>query len=292
MHSWLLISNYISIKRLLHSKLFIVLSDYTRFAETEYIEITKIPLYKDRNSNRILYISGVTQQLSKSHNCTAMEIADRIGSKLLATSGDVFTVTIVPPGWIYLELTQSCLAIWLQSLATGCLEQELDIGTAEITSKFQNQNSANLFAIQYAHARCCSLLLLGHREGLIKLREPLPDETSGFCQLVAQEPLPWLNHNNQLFLYHPTERHLLSQLVQVVDDLVCSGVNDAINWQKVTLRLSQAFEDFWCQCRIWGEVKISLKELAQARLGLVMVTQHLLKYLLITKLGVTAPLEL
>jgi len=277
---------------LLYSKLFIALSDYTRFAETEYIEITKIPLYKDRNSNRILYISGVTQQLSKSHNCTAMEIADTIASKLSATSGDVFSVTNVPPGWIYLELTQPCLASWLQTISTECVELEGNIGAGKITPKFKNKNPSNIFTVQYAHARCCSLVLLGYREGLIKLRQPLPNTSSAFWQLISQEPLPWLNQDNQLCLHHPTERYLLAQLVQVVDDLACSDVDDAVNWQKVTLKLSQAFENFWCQCRIWGEVKISSVQLAQARLGLVIVTQRLLKILLEKKLGVSAPFEL
>ncbi|MCC5636654.1 glutamate acetyltransferase [Nostoc sp. CHAB 5844] len=292
MHSWLIISDYISIKQLLYSKLFNVLSDFTLIQKIQCIEEKKIPLYKDRNNSRILYISGVAQQLSKSHNCTTMEIADSISSKLSATSGDVFVVKIVPPGWIYLELTQSCLAVWLQNLAVGRLGQEEKIGQGKITPKFKNQNPANIFAVQSAHARCCSLVLQGHREGLIKLKEPLPDTSPAFGQLVFPEPIPWLSLESQLCLHHPTERYLIAQLVQVVDDLVCSNVDDAINWQKVSIKLSQALENFWCQCRIWGEVKISSQELAQARLGLVMVTQRLLRFLLVEKLGVSAPLEL
>ncbi|WP_339383885.1 DALR anticodon-binding domain-containing protein [Fortiea sp. LEGE XX443] len=218
-----------------------------------------------------------------------MEIADIIGSKLLATSGDVFNVKIVPPGWIYLELTHPFLATWLQNLAMEYMSEAGKMGTGEITPKSQSQNPSIEFAVQYAHARCCSLVFLAHREGLIKLREPLP---SPAWQLVTTESIPWLNYDNQLCLHHPAERALITQLVRVVDDLVCSDVDDAINWHKVSLELSKTFENFWCQCRIWGEVKISSLELAQARLGLVMATQRLLSFLLLEKLGVSAPLEL
>ncbi|WP_242051451.1 DALR anticodon-binding domain-containing protein [Nostoc sp. FACHB-280] len=221
-----------------------------------------------------------------------MDIANTLVPKLLATSGDVFIVKIVPPGWIYFELKPTYLASWLQSWVMGSREKLGKMGTENTTPKFNNHNPSQIFAIQYAYARCCSLLLLGHRERLIKLREPLPDTSTTLWQPVSQQPIPWLNQDNQLWLYHSTEKNLLAQLVQVVDDLVCSEIDDAIHWQKTALKLSQAFEKLWCQCRIWGDVKINSPELAQARLGLVIVTQHLLRYLLVEKLGVAALWEL
>ncbi|AFY44183.1 DALR anticodon-binding domain-containing protein [Nostoc sp. PCC 7107] len=292
MHSRSIISNYPSVKQLLHALLFNTLSETTQVEKKQFIEFKKNHLYKDRDNSKILYISGVAQQLSKSHNSTAMDIADSIRAKLSATSGDVCQVKIVPPGWIYLELTPPFLATWLQHLVMGCLEQDGKMGKEEINSQFKDHNPANIFAVQYSHARCCSLILLGHQEGLIQLREPLPYNHPAFGQLLPQQPIPWLNHDKQLCLNLSTEKDLLAQLVQVVDDLVCASTSDAINWQKAALKLSQALENFWCQCRIWGDVKIYSPELAQARLGLVIITQRLLRFLLVEKLGVTAPWEL
>ncbi|WP_321162503.1 hypothetical protein [Nostoc sp. KVJ3] len=58
-------------------------------------------------------------QLSKSQNRKAMELASAIAPDLSRTCGDVFSIQIVPPGWIHFELTHSTLATWLQSLAVG-----------------------------------------------------------------------------------------------------------------------------------------------------------------------------
>ncbi|MBE8968905.1 glutamate acetyltransferase, partial [Nostocales cyanobacterium LEGE 12452] len=150
----------------------------------------------------------------------------------------------------------------------------------------------SLFAVEYAHARCCSLVLLAHREGLIKLREPVPNTSPAYWDVISPNPLPWLNCDGILQLNHPDERRLIGELIQVVDNIECPDVSGSVKWEKVALNLSQAFEKFWSNCRIWGEVKITSPELAQARLGLLMATQSVLKFVLEENLGVFAPLEL
>jgi len=65
-----------------------------------------------------------------------------------------------------------------------------------------------------------------------------------------------------------------------------------INYLKLANSLSAAFQTFYSQCRIWGEVKIETPKLAQARLGLVLATQSLLRFILEELLSVLAPLEL
>jgi arginyl-tRNA synthetase len=284
------VSKYISIRQLIYSYLLYAVNIYTENCELISIETRKFPLYKSRNNSRVLYISGVAQRLAKSHNQTTMKIASGIVSHLSAIRGDVFIVQIVPPGWIYLELTDPFLASWLQNLVVRNVGEDGEMATREITM----QNPSRLFAIQYAHARCYSLALLAHREGLIKLKEPIPDlnENSAVDDLVSTEQIPWLNHDQKLHLSHPAEARLIAELVEVIDNLECPDLSDAVNWEKLALDLSQAFEAFWCQCRIWGQVKISAPELAQARVGLIIATQSVLRCLLVDKLGAVAPVEL
>ncbi|WP_267870925.1 DALR anticodon-binding domain-containing protein [Nostoc sp. XA010] len=251
-----------------------------------------------------------------------MELASAIASDISGICGDVFSIQIVPPGLIHFELTHSTLATWLQSLVEGSGEEagEQGAGSREQGAGEKNfplctlhparmplhsplhpapRPSAsfqcpmlNLFAVQYAHARCCSLVLLAHREGLIKLRELVPNTSPAFWSVISPNPLPWLNGDGTLRLNHPDERRLIGELIQVVDNIECPDVKGSLKWEKVALSLSEAFEKFWCNCRIWGEVKITSPELAQARLGLLMATQSVLRFVLEEKLGVFAPLEL
>jgi hypothetical protein len=154
---------------------------------------------------------------------------------------------------------------------------------------------SNLFKVQYVHARCCSLLRLAHRSGLITLNDP-GFKTSSW-QFMEPNPVPWLNHHSlqtcdesrRLRCVHPAERELIDQLLDSQDRI---GQLDAKRGFKQAYALSLAFENFYSRCRIWGEVKTQMPELAQARLGLVGVTQKLLRSLLEDQLGVLAPLEL
>ncbi|MEH1884946.1 DALR anticodon-binding domain-containing protein [Nostoc sp.] len=239
-----------------------------------------------------------------------MELASAIASDFLRICGDVFTIQIVPPGWIHFELTHSTLATWLQSLAVGSLGEDGGQGSREqgarskeeeffflppaprTSASFQSPIPNSLFAVQHAHARCCSLVLLAHREGLIKLKEPVPNTSPAFWDVISPNPLPWLNCDQTLQLNHPDERRLIGELIQVVDNIECLDISGSVKWEKVALNLSQAFENFWCNCRVWGEVKITSPELAQARLGLLMATQSVLRHMLEEKLGVFASLEL
>ncbi|MBW4451394.1 MAG: glutamate acetyltransferase [Nostoc indistinguendum CM1-VF10] len=300
MHHKLLVSKYTSLKQLVYSYFIKILSINTYKDKNTFIKDEINHLYKDRDESRVLYISSVVLRLSKSQNRKTMELANAIASDLLKICDDVFSVQIVPPGWIHFELTHSTLATWLQSLIVGSLGGAgEDEGDEE--DKANNQCpmpnaqcplSNSLFAVQYAHARCCSLVLLAHREGLIKLREPVPNTSPAFWDVISPNPLPWLNGDGRLRLNHPNERRLIAELVKVVDNIECADIKDSVKWEKVALSLSQAFENFWSNCRIWGEVKITSPELTQARLGLLMATQSVLRFVLEESLGIIAPLEL
>ncbi len=212
-------------------------------------------------------------QLAKSQNVKAMEIAQAIATHLSATDAGIFSVRVVPPGWIHLELTHPILATWLQSLVTSRLQGFLRTDIVPV------KNLTRFFPIQYAHARCCSLVLLAEREGLLHQRD-----VSG--------SIPWLDSEAKLRLNHPAEWHLIGELVEVVDLWELPNPHRRVDWEKAALSISQAWDNLWCQCPIWGEIKITSPELAQARIGLLMATQFVLRYLLEVKLGVVATSEL
>lgn len=125
------------------------------------------------------------------------------------------------------------------------------------------------------------------------LKEPEPDNSPKVFLAVAPNPIPWLNCDQKLRFSHPAERALIAQLVGVVDNFYypCPS-RQTVDWEKAALNLSQAFQTFYSCCRIWGEVKIQTPHLVQARLGLIIITQAVLRLLLQDMFGVWAPLEL
>jgi hypothetical protein len=234
-----------------------------------------------------------------------------------------FSVEVLSPGWIQFWLSDRGLATWLQQLIQipallSDLEDDLSIGfqwqgeVGERETEIKNRYSPELeithqgqlterskiihplFSVQYGHARCCSLLRLAHRQGLIELSD-LDFNTLGW-QFVEPNPIPWLygdsgmeSESLRLRLGQPAERGLIAQVLDGIDRISDPAPASAI---KIATSLSTAFETFYSACRIWGEVKTETPQLAQARLGLVGVTQKFLRSLLQHQLGVTAPLEL
>ncbi|MCT7959952.1 DALR anticodon-binding domain-containing protein [Laspinema sp. D1] len=254
-----------------------------------------IPLYRAKDSQRILYISPVALQLAKQGSMPLMEIAQAIAqgfsdSRPLNLAFPIranhWILSVVPPGKLYLELTDPGIAIWLQQ----ALLWDFQPDPTPDPSPLPPSKSLDLFPIQYAHARCCALLRLAHREGLITL------ETSahlGMGSVTAPDPIPWLESSTHLKPHHPAERALISRAIATVDALSfpLSPTQMTSRFSVATL-LSQDFLTFHAQCQIWGSVQSQDPDLAQARLGLIFITQKLLKRLLEKDLSSLAPLEL
>ncbi|WP_348983003.1 glutamate acetyltransferase [Brasilonema sp. UFV-L1] len=224
-----------------------------------------------------------------------MEIANGIVSHISANDDKDFDIQIVSPGWIHLEVTHPLLAAWLQKIAVGGGVEFLSRAVEEFLIT-RVSSSGSLFTAQYAHARCCSLLRLAVHEGLIKHRESNFDECQStkpsiLSNIVTPNPIPWLNSDQKLRFNHSACYLLINELVRVVDKLEEPDFVQSFNWEKAALDLSRVFETFWCKCRIFGEIKTDSPELAQARIGLALATQSVLKSVLEEKLGTFALCE-
>ena len=289
----MLANKYTAITNLLRVLLANASSDADGIRESILLSGENIHLYKSRDFSRILYISGIALRQKKSQNLHSMKLAQEIASNLSANNPQELKVEIVPPGLIYVELAPQLLASWLEYIVNGEAQCEIknksENSHSSLSKDFRDPNS--LFALQYAYARCCSLIKLATRNKLIELGENNAlGCTSWF--VVNPLPIPWLEDNQQLRLVHPAERRLMSELIETIDDLESSFADETACWEKTALRLSQSFENFWSNCRIWGEVKTTTRELAQARIGLIMLARLVFKRLLEEKLGLIPLQEL
>lgn len=245
---------------------------------------TEIPVKRLDKNIKICFSSAIALKLAAVEKQNAIELATDIVKAwpVNSESANHFSLKVVPPGMIQFQLTDQGLAFWLQKLVQTPLPQSAAVTFDPVYQTF--------FSIQYSHARCCSLLRLAERDRIITLSHA-PEKTTPtiFC-LVDPNPIPWCDQAGNLRLVHQAEYQLISQLLKTLD-ASCS-CSPQPQWDKLANRLSQAFQDFYAQCRIWGEVKRETPELAQARLGLILITQSILRFILQEKLGVIAPLEL
>lgn len=251
------------------------MSIYARSEENRYIEKKDIPLSKGKSDIKISYISGIAFHLSKSHNSQTFPIASSIASCLSADLKAYLMVEVLPSGLIQMQVTDSLIAVWLQ----GLIDKNGSVEASQVNLCALEDGSGDcVFSIQYVHARCCSLLRLAQQEKLVDFNK------------YSSEPIPWLN-DGQLRLNHQAERFLVGSLVRIVDELQ-PVVARPIRWEGAALSLVGAFEGFCKSCRIHDDLKTTAPELVMARIGLLMTTQSVLRFLLEEKLGISAWLEL
>lgn len=253
------------------------------------IDPSDIPVYPLKDSWPIRYHSAIALKLAKLTSENPADIAAKILQGLSSQSTRVeITVGVIPSGIITFELTDSAVAAWLQQMTQIPLPASSfsQVSTLNVTES-QNQN---LFYLQYSHARCCSLLRLADRDRLIRLAEPHLQTAPTLWLWIQPDPISWLNLDGKLRLSDPGERQLIGQLMAALDG--DSKSSDRKFWQTQANLISDAFQAFYSQCRIWGEVKLKTPKKAQARLGLISITQAVLRYILQEKLGIAALLEL
>ncbi|MCC3409430.1 MAG: hypothetical protein JGK17_28530 [Microcoleus sp. PH2017_10_PVI_O_A] len=251
---------------------------------------SEIPLNQAKNRQRVVYVSAIALKLAKTWQQTPQDLAAQLAETLQPLCWPNFAVKVAPAGIIELELTDAGLAFWLQRLA------QISLPVPEYPILSPVVCADRLFPIQYSHARCCSLLRMADRDRLIAIAQPDVTTAPQIWSLAAPNPIPWIDEGDRLLLVHPAERSLISELLTVLDNLYpifeVENREKPVNYFKLANNLSQAFQTFYSQCRIWGEVRIEQPKLAQARLGLVLATQSLLRFILAELLNAVAPIEL
>ncbi|YAI81871.1 MAG: hypothetical protein ACQJCO_08815 [cyanobacterium endosymbiont of Rhopalodia sterrenbergii] len=228
----------------------------------------------------ITYRCAIAMQLSSQLSLSPIEIAQQIFSvfKIQSNLDDqefsqsTLTMKLIHPGWLDFEVSDHTLAFWLQLLGQKIFSQPYLPKISEKTD--------NLFLIEYTYARCCSLLRLGETEGLITFQS----KTSGDLTFPwkAPDPIPWLKDTYKLRLTHRSAIALINQVVITVDRSVN---NPSVTWNKLGTQLSESVLDFERNCRIFGDLAQNNLQLSQARLGLIAISQHLLKWLWYSHLG-------
>jgi arginyl-tRNA synthetase len=244
---------------------------------TAVLKNRKIQLYLFQENTSIIYRCAIAHKLTTSLRLSALEIADRLVEKINNHESNLI-IKISPPGWIDFHLSDRYIANWLEHLSISSFR-------FSDRSSYLKIDSDRLFVVQYAHARCCSLLLLGEQINSIELKD------KQFQQAVWQllTPVSWLDERGNLRSSHPAETGLIQKLLAMMDEL-CDRESDKVF--KSTVSLSEALLLFWDDCRIYDFTSKHTPQLAKARLGLVAATQLLLKISLEELMGISALVEL
>ncbi|EAZ92794.1 arginyl-tRNA synthetase [Crocosphaera chwakensis] len=231
-------------------------SNFTNFLSNN----NPISIYRLPKIDSISYRCAIAFQLSSYSPLTLAETIFNTLQQQPNHSGALsFTVTLLDPGWLEFTLCDRRLSLWLQSWQSFAYPRK------RFTLKSRNHD--NLCPLEYTYARCCTLLRLGDKEGLIKLEKEIFEPYQ--WPLSTSQPIPWSS-----LVLNQFERSLISQIITTVDRLENKSNRDEI---KLGLALSETFLSFERYCRIFGKISGHNSHLSQARLGLVAITQLLLQ---------------
>ncbi len=236
----------------------------------------------------INYQCTLALQLASTWGMSHLKAAENILELLTYSSQPlIFQPQILPKGIINLAILDRSLADWLNQLIPWLLVSS--------TKQLAINQEINYFLLQSTHARCCSLIRLAKKEGLF----------------LSSTKTPWLDAQGKWYLDSQSARKLLNQIVNVVDEFDTNPsflstenqqeisistykANPQLRhkWQKLGTEISLSWQEFDRFDRIFGEVCRDNLPLAQARLGLVTLTQAVLQKILEEYLGSIAPTEL
>lgn len=277
-------------------------------SQPDRLNPNQISLHRVQKNSQICYVSAIALQLARSKQepapQLAVEIADILNRDSVLPDATIyplsldriwqnFTVQPIASGWLHLKLNGMGLQEWLNTLIDqlpALMLREPGNSAGTTLDPAIGADFTHSFAVLSTHARCCSLLRSGMQAQLLQLEQP--DPNSAAWSLSSSDALTWLDADRHFRCTHLTERHLIAQIVDILDELGCRPTVPPQRLWQLSHRLSQNFQAFHAHCRIFGAIQTDDRALAQARLGLVLITQALLGWMLQNWLHVSPPIEL
>jgi hypothetical protein len=273
-------------------------------------EFMSLPLFIPSDRSLGTFSSPLLLKLSRGEETSA---AQYLGVQILQTfaqnaQAEEFNpkLWVHPEGWLYADFAANYLAQFLQNLITA-EPTLLSIASTKQVLKTRStiiSSDPVLFGLQYAHARCCSLLHLGAQEKFLP-----PSDLEHYFRDCGTSL--WQTNSGELRLQTKAEQALLLALLQFPQSLspqrvtysccapMVSGIETRLIWplppahlHKQAIAWSQLFSDFHRDCRLFGAVQKNTPQIALARFGLIYIVKNVLTFLLEEIFQVTAPLVL
>ncbi|MGF1587708.1 MAG: hypothetical protein ACFCU7_00420 [Pleurocapsa sp.] len=240
----------------------------------------------------IMYSCPIGLDLASAVQMPPPIIIEQIGNLLTSKQANLaagselkLLVETVSSGWINFYLDSEAIAGWLKRsqlvIAHQTNPRSYSATAGVLLDCGGNQTSDNLFAVQYIHARCCSLLQLAAREKAIAIQD---FDCSGW-QIIEPQLISWADEEHNLWLTELSAQNLIYRLLSIVDSF---GSNSP-DWVKLAGNLSLDTAIFLADCRFLGQIKQQCPQKAIARLGLIAFVQYWLQKILVEKLKVAAP---
>ncbi|NEO85048.1 MAG: hypothetical protein F6J87_12470 [Spirulina sp. SIO3F2] len=215
---------------------------------------TPLVLYRVKQTYPIVYRSPLLQQLRVDNIVT---FAEQFLNQL--PPHPHWQIQLTAQGRLEFQWREEAIAPYLQALRT--INWKTD---AEHQALPLLQLTTEQLQLQYCQGRCSSLLRLAQRDGWT----------------VTEQP-DWLS------LAAEGDRTFFSVWLDCGDRLAMASHPLQLQNLKLLLSLAQAWHIWYAQSQIWGIAKEQPPHLAQARLGIIYLTQQLLSWSLQEMGGVT-----
>ena len=256
--------------------------------------VRAIPLKRARKAIPFVYVCAIAHRLATPSQSAALIAAQLVDTLLqplpIPEEGSLSDIVVqaTATGLLQFELSDRAIAAWLDRLLANVLPQQSCVPLAAMERQMLLPTAA-IFEVQYAHARCCSLLRLAHSEGLIMLNTL--DNAPLVWRVVKPPSVPWLTSTAQLCLNHPVDRKLLGYLVEALDCLSDEPIRRTQQSLRSAQAIAQAMQAFHRAHPLWRKTGTE-PNLLVSQLGLLLATQRILYALLTDGLDLHPVVEL